>query len=105
MKLRRLSLENFRQFRDDEIKFARGETNNVTVIHGSNGSGKTTLLNAFTWLLYEDVDFDTRPNRLASEGAMASASPGDEVTVSVTLDFSHDGEDYTATRTAVYEKQ
>ncbi|WP_254524000.1 AAA family ATPase [Natrinema caseinilyticum] len=105
MKLRRLSLQNFRQFRDEEIEFARSETNNVTVIHGSNGSGKTTLLNAFTWLLYEDVDFDTRPDRLASEGAMAGASPGDKVSVSVTLEFTHDGAEYTATRTAIYEKQ
>ncbi|WP_222913471.1 AAA family ATPase [Natrinema sp. SYSU A 869] len=105
MKLRQLSLQNFRQFRDEVIEFARGETNNVTVIHGSNGSGKTTLLNAFTWLLYEDVDFDTRPDRLASEGAMAGANAGDEVTVSVTLEFTHDGAEYTATRTAVYEKQ
>jgi DNA sulfur modification protein DndD len=105
MKLDTLSLQNFRQFRDEEISFARGETRNVTVIHGSNGSGKTTLLNAFTWLLYEEVDFDTRPERLASEGAMAAADPGDEVTVSVTLEFSHGGADYTATRTAAYEKQ
>ncbi|WP_436926046.1 AAA family ATPase [Halosimplex amylolyticum] len=105
MKLDTLSLQNFRQFRDEEISFARGETRNVTVIHGSNGSGKTTLLNAFTWLLYEEVDFDTRPDRLASEGAMAAADPGDEVTVSVTLEFSHDGAEYTATRTATYEKQ
>lgn len=105
MKLRQLSLQNFRQFRDDELEFARGDTNNVTVIHGSNGSGKTTLLNAFTWLLYEDVDFDTRPNRLASEGAMAEAEPGDQVPVSVALEFTHDGAEYTATRTAIYEKQ
>lgn len=105
MKLHKLSLNNFRQFRDEEIEFARNESNNVTVIHGSNGSGKTTLLNAFTWLLYEEVDFDTRPDRLASEGAIAAARPGDEVTVSVSLEFVHDGAQYRATRTAVYEKQ
>jgi DNA sulfur modification protein DndD len=105
MKLHKLSLTNFRQFRDEEIEFARNETNNVTVIHGSNGSGKTTLLNAFTWLLYEEVDFDTRPDRLASEGAMAAARPGDEVTVSVALEFVHDGAQYRAIRTATYEKQ
>jgi len=105
MKLHRLALQNFRQFRDEEIEFARGDTDNVTVVHGANGSGKTTLLNAFTWLLYENVDFDTRPDRLASEGAMAAAGPGEEVTVSVTLEFLHDGSQYKATRTATYEKQ
>lgn len=105
MKLQNILLQNFRQFRDDEIEFAQDENKNVTVIHGSNGSGKTTLLNAFTWLLYEDVDFDTRPDRLASEGAMAEASPGDTVEVSVTLQFSHDGAEFIATRTAAFEKQ
>lgn len=105
MELHRLCLKNFRQFRDDEIEFARSETNNVTVVHGSNGSGKTTLLNAFTWLLYEEVNFDTRPDRLASEGAMAAATSGKEVTVSVTLEFTHDDAEYTAVRTATYEKQ
>jgi DNA repair exonuclease SbcCD ATPase subunit len=105
MKLQRLHLENFRQFRDETLEFAQDGTNNVTVIHGPNGSGKTTLLNAFTWLLYENVDFDTRPDRLASEGAMADARPGDEITVKVSLEFHHEGATYTATRTAVFEKQ
>ena len=41
----------------------------------------------------------------AAEGAMAEASPGDEVTVSVTLEFDHDGASYRATRSAVYEKR
>lgn len=105
MRLEKLTLHNFRQFRDESIKFAQDDPKNVTVVHGANGSGKTTLLNAFTWLLYDKVDFDTRPDRLASEGAMAEASPGDEVTVSVNLEFYHEGADYTATRTVVYEKQ
>ncbi|MGB9966166.1 AAA family ATPase [Halobacterium hubeiense] len=104
MELEQLSLKNFRQFRDDEIEFASGEQN-VTVIHGSNGSGKTTLLNAFTWVLYDTVDFDTRPERLATEGVMAAASAGDEIEVSVSLEFTHEGEQYTATRRAIFEKQ
>lgn len=105
MKLQRLYLKNFRQFRDEMLDFAQDGTNNVTVVHGPNGSGKTTLLNAFTWLLYESVDFDTRPNRLASEDAMANASPGDEITVRVSLEFRHEEASYTATRTAVFKKQ
>lgn len=104
MKLLRLSLTNFRQFRGSEIQFATGE-DNVTVIHGSNGSGKTTLLNAFTWLLYDSVDFDTRPERLATEGAMAAADTGDEISVSVSLEFLHENDEYMTTRRAIFEKQ
>jgi len=105
MILQRLQLQNFRQFRDETVEFAQDDENNVTVIHGSNGSGKTTLLNAFKWLLYDTVDFDARPERLASEGAMVEAQPGDEVTVTVTLEFLHEDAQYTATRTAIFEKQ
>ncbi|QSG13738.1 AAA family ATPase [Halapricum desulfuricans] len=105
MQLDRLELENFRQFRDETIAFATGSDRNVTVVHGANGSGKTTLLNAFTWLFYGNVDFDTRPDRLASEGAMANAQPGDRITVSVQLQFEHEGEAYIAQREAIYEKR
>jgi len=105
MQIDRLELENFRQFRDETIAFATGSDRNVTVVHGANGSGKTTLLNAFTWLFYGNVDFDTRPDRLASEGAMANAQPGDRITVSVQLQFEHEGEAYIAQREAIYEKR
>lgn len=104
MILRHLRLEDFRQFRDDTLKFAYGN-DGVTVVHGANGSGKTTLLNAFTWVLYGEVDFDTRPDRLASEGAMAEAEPGETVEVAVELDFTHDGEEYHARRHRRYEKR
>ncbi len=97
-------MRNFRQFQDETIDFANGDKN-VTVIHGSNGSGKTTLLNAFTWVLYDTVDFDTRPERLVTEGVMAAASPGDRIEVSVTLKFTHENDNYTATRTVLFEKQ
>ncbi|AWB28519.1 AAA family ATPase [Halococcoides cellulosivorans] len=105
MQLERIELENFRQFRSESIEFANDADKNVTVVHGSNGSGKTTILNAFTWLFYDEVDFDTRPERLASEGAMAGAESGNRVQVSVRLSFEHDGTEYVAERVAVYEKR
>jgi DNA sulfur modification protein DndD len=105
MRLTQLELENFRQFRDETVSFTRGGDRNVTVIHGSNGSGKTTLLNAFTWLFYDEVSFESRPERLASEGAMGDADVGGRVTVRVQLSFDHEGAEYAATRTTAYEKQ
>ncbi|SNR65298.1 DNA sulfur modification protein DndD [Halorubrum ezzemoulense] len=105
MELVELHLENFRQFKDDTIEFSQESEKGVTVIHGSNGSGKTTLLNAFTWLFYEEVDFDTRPDRLVNEGAIAESSVGDRLTVSVRLTFEHEETEYIARRKAVYEKQ
>lgn len=105
MELRRLELRNFRQFENESIEFARETDNGVTVVHGPNGAGKTTLLNAFTWLFYEEVDFETRPDRLVTEGTIASAAVGEQITVSVSLKFDHDGTNYRAQREAVYEKR
>lgn len=104
MKLHRLELKNFRQFKEDEIEFARERGKGVTVVHGSNGSGKTTLLNAFTWLFYEEVDFDTRPDRLVTEGTIAEATAGEQLTVSVKLQFEHEETEYIAERRATFEK-
>lgn len=105
MKLKRLELENFRQFRDETLEFARGPEKGVTVIHGSNGAGKTTLLNAFTWLFYGEVDFDTRPDRLVTEGTIAEASVGAKIPVTVNLRFEHEGVSYRAERQAYYTKR
>ena len=60
MKLRSLSLGNFRQFYgEQEITFSDDEKQNVTIVHGENGSGKTALLNAFKWCLYGEHDFES----------------------------------------------
>jgi exonuclease SbcC len=48
MELKRLRLENFRQFAETEIEFGPG----ITGIIGPNGSGKTTLLEAIAWAIY-----------------------------------------------------
>lgn len=63
MKLEKLILENFRQFRGrQEISFSTYDDRNITVIHAENGFGKTALLNALLWGFYghegltEDVE-------------------------------------------------
>lgn len=104
MILSRLQIQNFRQFRDETLQFA-DDSDGVTVVHGANGAGKSTLLNAFTWLLYGEVSFETRPERLASEGAMADANSGDNVEVTVELTISHDGKEYQTRRYRTYQKQ
>jgi DNA sulfur modification protein DndD len=105
MKLETLELTNFRQFKDGIIDFSTEEDRNVTVIHGQNGAGKTTLLNAFTWVLYEAVDFDTREERLVNEGQITKAAPGTTVTVEVQLTFLHENDRFRATRTVGYTKR
>ena len=105
MRLYRLHLRNFRQFRSETVEFALGDDQNVTVIHGQNGSGKTTLKSAFLWVLYDEADFSLRPEKLASQGALAEIEEGDTVPVEVTLEFEHEDVEYELTRRRDYQKQ
>jgi len=97
MKLERIILENFRQYYGQEkLDFAKDNQRRVTVIHGVNGAGKTSLFLAMNWCLYgEGVD---NVGELISKEAIKQASPGDIVTMSVELYFSHKGERYLAKR-------
>ncbi|MDB9235216.1 AAA family ATPase [Halorubrum ezzemoulense] len=105
MELITLQLQNFRQFYGEQsIRFSTDQDQNVTVIHGSNGSGKTTLLNAFTWLFYDNISLP-KPDKLVSERAVAEVNPGNSVTVSVSLEFEHEGTEYEATRVKEFSKR
>lgn len=103
MELDTLYVTNFRQFYgEQQIEFANGDQN-VTVIHGSNGAGKSTLLNAFIWLFYDEIKL-SRPERIASERAMAEIQIGEYAEVAIKLTFIHEGQRYEAQRTATFEK-
>ncbi|MEZ3170157.1 AAA family ATPase [Halorubrum sp. RMP-47] len=105
MELISLKLQNFRQFYGKQsIHFSTDQDQNVTVIHGSNGSGKTTLLNAFTWLFYDNISLP-KPDKLVSERAVAEINSGDRVTVSVSLEFEHEGTEYETTRIKEFGKR
>lgn len=52
MKLNKIQLVNFRQFKSASFDFASGQARNLTLIHGEMGHGKTALLNAFRWVLH-----------------------------------------------------
>ena len=47
-----LKIENFRQYRDVDIKFSHDPKKAFTVLRGGNGAGKTNIMNAITWCLY-----------------------------------------------------
>lgn len=108
MKLERLVLENFRQFKGrQELVFSDLDERNVTLVHAENGFGKTTLLKALLWALYgakgllgfgpQDQDFE-KPDAIAHEGLALSAPDPNQLLARVELTFSHEGDRYTLTR-------
>jgi len=54
MRIEKLVLQNYRQFRHAELDFSRTAGNDLHIIRGMNGTGKTNILNAFNWCLYGD---------------------------------------------------
>jgi DNA sulfur modification protein DndD len=65
MHLKKIILENFRQFygrQDIDLDISNDE--NIVVIHGENGAGKTTILEAFSWCLYGEINLGNKDSLL-----------------------------------------
>src|SRR5699024_8713971 len=56
MKIKKLILQNFRQFRDLEIDFSITKDKNMNIILAENSTGKTTLMQSIKWCLYGDEE-------------------------------------------------
>ena len=106
MRLRKIELENFRQFYGSQrLDFSEDETRNVTIIYGANGAGKTTLLNAFTWAFYNKVSADfENPEEIINKRAWAEADAGTELDARVAIEFEHEGNVYRVTRATTEKK-
>ncbi|KZX14160.1 AAA family ATPase [Methanobrevibacter filiformis] len=94
MKLNKVKISNFRQYRDVEIDFARNNNKNITIIQGNNGTGKTTMLNALSWCLYgnEIHDYGDKSSMTICNNKSANlAENGENIKVYVEIEF-YDGE-------------
>jgi len=102
MLLRSLKLNNFRQYKDEQlITFSNDKTKNVTVILGDNTSGKTTLVQAFNWTLFDSAAFTTKDFLLNMEVAQ-DLRLNETANVVTEICLTHDNIDYIITRTQVY---
>jgi DNA sulfur modification protein DndD len=98
MKLLRLTLRNFRQFRgEQELYFADLDERNVTIIHAENGFGKTALLNALLWGFYghEGLTSDfAGKDSILNKSVAASNVPESDKVAEVEIRFEHEGHRY-----------
>ncbi len=88
--LKRLTLKNFKSFRNAVIPFAPG----FTVIMGPNGSGKSNIIDALVFVLGEGRLKLVRASRLR-DLVNVRAKDGEAL---VSLDIEADGKTYTITR-------
>src|SRR4030042_6275536 len=54
VRIERLYINNYRQFRDIELRFTKTPKRDLHRILGKNGAGKTNILNAINWCLYKE---------------------------------------------------
>lgn len=97
-----LTLENFRQYQGrQDIFFATGEKENVTLIHGENGFGKTCLLNSLLWGFYGQeglsADLPSPHHILPDPIREGSGNPNDEL-AKVTIKFRDGGDEFALER-------
>ena len=93
MILKKVIIQNFRQFRDVVIDFDYNDDKNITLLLGGNGTGKTNFLNAISWCLYgsEIHDFGDSTLDIYNKKVENLALIGDQVEVRVVLEFLDDG--------------
>lgn len=103
MLIKRITLENFRQFKGKQsIEFSTNTHKNVTVIKGENGSGKTTLLEAFKWCLYRELNLPNKDNLLTTSIAN-QLNKNDVKRVMVELIIQHKNKEYIIKRADYYQ--
>lgn len=94
MILNRVKIQNFRQYVNVDIDFAKEQGKNFTVIQGDNGAGKTTFLNALSWCLYGVESYSTGKKTkglsICNEKVKTLATIGDEIEVKVEIEFLDD---------------
>ncbi len=106
VKIKRITLKNFRQFYDEQtIHISTDKDKSVTIIHGENGFGKTTLLNAIYWCLYGELIADDGYDIVSKEAKNEHKYKSFvelEVIVPVTLNGVEEERTYTVKRTFDY---
>ena len=111
MRLNKITLKNFKQYYGQQsISFAganEGDSSNVTVVYGENGRGKTTLYRSMLFGFYGDEHLEQdeyKDNKdsiiyLANLRAIdEAAEEGKSIEVGVTIDFTHNKEQYEISR-------
>lgn len=102
MLIRKLSLINFRNFKNCELEFSCDLDKNFTIILGQNTYGKTTLVKSFIWCLYRLNLFNDKI--LLNSDVAESMKAGDKKIAIVELELEHKGYSYKITTKEEYTK-
>lgn len=102
MIIRKISLLNFRNFKNCKLEFSCDPNKNFTIILGQNTYGKTTLVKSFIWCLYKDNQFDDRV--LLNSDVADAMTLGKTETVKVEIELEHKNYNYKITTKQNYTR-
>jgi len=105
MRIERIDLINYRQFRNVSIDFGKSLTQDLHIIVADNGTGKTNLLNAINWCLYGNephLSKDSQQLPRINLNTLVQASEETKETVSVELVTETEGNRITFRRSEDY---
>ncbi len=97
MRIEKITINNFRQFKSEELEFIAGPSNDLHVFIGENGTGKTNLLNAINWCLYGDephLSTESRKLPILNLKTIQESEVGDKKIVSVKITVELNDQDY-----------
>lgn len=102
MLIRKITLRNFRNFKNCEIELSCDPEKNFTIILGQNTYGKTTLVKSFIWCLYRINLFDDKV--LLNSDVADYLRPGATETAKVEVELEHKGFSYKITTKESYTR-
>ena len=88
MRIEKLVLHNYRQFKEQDIWFHKDPDNDLHILVGENGTGKTNVLNAINWCLYGDEPHLARDSQrlpILNLQAIRETSDGGQIELVVEL--------------------
>jgi DNA sulfur modification protein DndD len=108
MKIDYIDLQNYRQYRNEEIEFNLNSEQDITVVKGDNGAGKSNLLNSVTWALYDEETHIANKNKglhLPNTKKVSEMEEGDTCEVAVEVEMKdRNGKRHNIERSVSYEK-
>ena len=107
MKLKAISIENFRPFHGSHsAEFSFDEKKPVTLFLAPNNHGKTTLFEAIKWGLYDEwPKISSRGDSVNTEAIAKYKRDNKPFKVSVEIDFEHENEIYKFRRWFKYTRE
>jgi DNA sulfur modification protein DndD len=105
MRIERIDLKNYRQFRTVCIDFGKSPKEDLHIMVADNGTGKTNLLNAINWCLYgtePHLSKDSQQLPRINLNTLVQAVEGTKETVSVELVTETEGNRITFRRSEEY---